>query len=56
MLSAALMLHAAGLRLEGAAVEAAVKQAVVNGEGTKEIGGSLGTRETGDYIAAAISN
>jgi 3-isopropylmalate dehydrogenase len=56
ILSAALMLHVSGLRLEGAAVEAAVKQAVVNGQGTREIGGTLGTRETGDYIAAAISD
>jgi 3-isopropylmalate dehydrogenase len=55
ILSAALMLQAMGLKLEGAAVEAAVKQAVVNGQGTKEIGGSLGTRETGDYIAKAIT-
>jgi 3-isopropylmalate dehydrogenase len=54
ILSAALMLQALGLKLEGAAVEAAVKQAVVNGQGTKEIGGSLGTTETGDYIAKEI--
>jgi len=55
ILSAALMLQSMGLKLEGAAVEAAVKQAVVNGQGTKEIGGSLGTRETGDYITNAIT-
>jgi 3-isopropylmalate dehydrogenase len=54
ILSAGLMLQSLGLTLEGASVEAAVKHAVVNGQGTKEIGGSLGTRETGDYIAAAI--
>jgi 3-isopropylmalate dehydrogenase len=55
ILSAALMLQSMGLKLEGAAVEAAVKQAVVNGQGTNEIGGSLGTRETGDYITNAIT-
>jgi 3-isopropylmalate dehydrogenase len=55
ILSAALMLQSMGLKLEGAAVEAAVKQAVVNGQGTREIGGSLGTRETGDYITNAIT-
>jgi 3-isopropylmalate dehydrogenase len=55
ILSAALMLQSLGLKLEGASVEAAVKHAVVTGNGTKEIGGSLGTRETGDYIANAIS-
>ncbi len=56
ILSAALMLQALGLKLEGAAVEAAVKQAVAAGQGTKEIGGSLGTRETGDVIAENITS
>ena len=54
ILSVALMLQALGLRLEGASVEAAVKQAVVAGQGTKEIGGSLGTRETGDAVTNLI--
>src|SRR5206468_818633 len=51
ILSAALMLEYLGLREEAAAMEAAVQNAVVSGHGTKEIGGSLGTRETGDHIA-----
>jgi len=55
ILSAALMLQALGLTLEGASVEAAVKHAVVNGQGTKEIGGTLGTAETGDAIVRAIT-
>jgi 3-isopropylmalate dehydrogenase len=54
ILSVALMLQALGLRLEGVSVEAAVKEAVVEGRGTTEIGGSLGTRETGDYITNLI--
>jgi 3-isopropylmalate dehydrogenase len=54
ILSAALMLDYLGLRQEAAAVEAAVKDAIVAGQGTKEIGGALGTRETGDYITAAV--
>jgi 3-isopropylmalate dehydrogenase len=54
ILSAALMLEYLGLKLEAAAVEAAVQKAVLEGQGTKEIGGSLGTRETGDYIAKGI--
>ncbi len=54
ILSAALMLDFLGLKQEAAAIEAAVKDSVVTGHGTAEIGGSLGTRETGDYIAAAI--
>ena len=54
MLSAALMLQSLGLTLEGAALEAAVKHAIVTGNGTKEIGGTLGTRETADFIVNAI--
>ncbi|HEY1909393.1 MAG TPA: isocitrate/isopropylmalate dehydrogenase family protein [Vicinamibacterales bacterium] len=55
ILSSALMLEQLGLTREAAAVEAAVADAVANGQGTREIGGSLGTRETGDYIASRIS-
>jgi len=54
ILSAALMLEYLGLSQEAAAIDAAVQEAVSSGQGTKEIGGSLGTRETGDYIAARI--
>jgi 3-isopropylmalate dehydrogenase len=56
ILSAALMLEYLGWQQEAAAIESAVKDAVVNGQGTKEIGGTLGTRETGDYISSAIKN
>jgi 3-isopropylmalate dehydrogenase len=54
ILSAGLMLEYAGLKQEAAAVEEAVRESVVTRHGTAEIGGALGTRETGDYIAAAI--
>jgi 3-isopropylmalate dehydrogenase len=54
ILSAALMLEYLGLKPEAAAIDAAVQEAVTSGQGTKEIGGSLGTRETGDYIAARV--
>src|SRR5690242_1848112 len=54
ILSAALMLEYLGLTKEAAAMEAAVKDAVLNNQGTKEIGGSLGTRETADYIIGVI--
>jgi 3-isopropylmalate dehydrogenase len=54
ILSAALMLDYLGLKPEALAVEAAVQEAVAAGQGTREIGGALGTRETGDYIAAHI--
>jgi 3-isopropylmalate dehydrogenase len=55
ILSAALMCETLDLKQEALAIEAAVKQAVVSGNGTREIGGTLGTRETGDYITALIS-
>jgi 3-isopropylmalate dehydrogenase len=54
ILSAALLLEYLGLKPEAARIEAAVQDAVVSGHGTKEIDGSLGTRETGDYIANRI--
>ncbi len=54
ILSAALMLEYLGLKEEALAIESAVQAAIVQGKGTKEIGGSLGTRETGDHIAASI--
>jgi 3-isopropylmalate dehydrogenase len=54
ILSASLMLDHLGLKQEAAAMEAAVRDAVVAGQGTREIGGSLGTSETGDYIAARV--
>jgi 3-isopropylmalate dehydrogenase len=54
ILSAALMLESLGWRDEAATIEAAVREAVGGGHGTTEIGGSLGTKETGDWIAARI--
>jgi len=56
ILSAALMLDYLGWRSEAAAIEAAVRQAVVSGNGTRDVGGSLGTNETGDYVAKEIKN
>jgi len=54
ILSAALMLDYVGWSEEAAAIEATVKESVVSGNGTAEIGGTLGTRETGDWIANTI--
>jgi 3-isopropylmalate dehydrogenase len=54
ILSAALMLEYLDLKAEAAGIEAAVKESVVTSHGTAEIGGTLGTRETGDYIANVI--
>jgi 3-isopropylmalate dehydrogenase len=55
ILSAALMLETLGMKDEAASIEAAVKAAVMSGDGTKEIGGALGTQETGEHIARAIA-
>lgn len=54
ILSAALMLDDLGCAREAEAIERAVETLVRRGEGPAEIGGSLGTRETGDAVAAAI--
>jgi 3-isopropylmalate dehydrogenase len=54
ILSSGLMLEYLGLSAESKAIEAAVQDAVDGGHGTKEIGGELGTKETGDYIAKQI--
>jgi 3-isopropylmalate dehydrogenase len=52
--SAALMLETLGLKTEAAAIDAAVLQAVRENQVTADIGGTLGTREAGDYIAGEI--
>jgi 3-isopropylmalate dehydrogenase len=52
--SMALLLETAGLRSEAAAIDAAVLKAVRENQVTSDVGGALGTREAGDFIAAAI--
>jgi 3-isopropylmalate dehydrogenase len=54
VLSAALMLETIGLEAEARALEAAVEHAVQSGNVTQDIGGKLGTRETGDVIASWV--
>ncbi len=54
ILSVALMLEFLGLTSEARAVEHAVRESVLARQGTSDIGGTLGTRETGDCIAALI--
>lgn len=56
ILSAALMLDTLGLREDARAIDAAVTQAITTRNCTREIGGSLGTKETGDYIASAVKS
>ena len=52
--SAALMLETLGWRTEADAIEAAVLAAVRENQVTQDIGGNLGTREAGGYIAAQV--
>ncbi len=53
ILSSALLLETVGWRDEAARIEAAVSDAVMSGQVTKDVGGALGTSETGDWIAGA---
>ena len=53
--SAALMLETLGLRREAAAIDTAVLKAVRENQVTADIGGRLGTREAGEFIANQIS-
>ena len=51
--SASLMLETLGLTEEAAAIDAAILKAVRERQVTQDVGGTLGTREAGDFIAAA---
>jgi 3-isopropylmalate dehydrogenase len=55
ILSAALMLETLGRVEEARAMERAVEQAVHAGQTTADIGGRLGTREVGSWIAQQIA-
>jgi 3-isopropylmalate dehydrogenase len=55
VLSAALMLETLGLESEARAIEAAVEDAVRSGNVTADVGGGLGTKETGDYIVGRVT-
>jgi len=52
--SAALMLETLGLIDGAAAIDAAIRATVEAGEGTADIGGTLGTHEMGDAIVAHL--
>jgi 3-isopropylmalate dehydrogenase len=54
MLSAALLLETLGRAREARAIEDAVQAAIDAGQTTSDVGGTLGTREVGDWIAARI--
>jgi 3-isopropylmalate dehydrogenase len=48
------MLETLGRRDEARRIEAAVENAVHGGHTTTDIGGTLGTREVGDWIAGQL--
>jgi 3-isopropylmalate dehydrogenase len=52
--SMALLTETSGLNDEAAAIDAAILKAVRENQVTSDIGGKLGTREAGDFIAAAV--
>jgi 3-isopropylmalate dehydrogenase len=51
MLTSAMMLNHLGLTVEAARIERAVLEAVRQNKTTQDIGGALGTREVGDWVA-----
>ena len=54
ILSTALMLETLGAVDEAKAIERAVEAAIAQNQTTSDIGGALGTREVGDWIAKRI--
>ena len=55
ILTAAMMLNHLGLTREGEKIEAAVLEAVRQKKTTVDIGGSLGTRDVGEWVAMRVS-
>ncbi|MBX6331424.1 MAG: isocitrate/isopropylmalate dehydrogenase family protein [Gemmatimonadaceae bacterium] len=54
ILTLAMMLTDRGAAAAGAAVERAVREAIAHGVGTPDVGGTLGTRAVGDWIAERV--
>ncbi|HEY9515882.1 MAG TPA: isocitrate/isopropylmalate dehydrogenase family protein [Gemmatimonadaceae bacterium] len=54
ILTLAMMLADLGFNDASTAVDGAVREAIAKGIGTADIGGQLGTREVGDWIAARV--
>jgi 3-isopropylmalate dehydrogenase len=55
ILTAAMMLEHLGMVKEAAKIEAAVLEAVQEKKTTQDIGGTLGTREAGEWVAGRVS-
>jgi len=56
ILTAAMMLSYLGMTAEAHKIEAAVLEAVRQKKTTSDIGGSLGTREAGEWVAERVAN
>jgi 3-isopropylmalate dehydrogenase len=56
ILTAAMMLAHLGMAPESSRIEAAVLEAVKQKKTTQDIGGKLGTKEAGDWVAASARN
>jgi 3-isopropylmalate dehydrogenase len=54
ILTAAMMLVHLGLSEEANKIEAAVLEAVQQKRTTQDVGGALGTKEAGDWVAAQV--
>jgi 3-isopropylmalate dehydrogenase len=54
ILTAAMMLAHLSLKPESEKIEAAVLEAVRQKKGTQDIGGTLGTREAGEWVAERV--
>ena len=54
ILTSSMMLNHLGLAAEAAKIEAAVLEAVRQKKSTEDIGGSLGTREAGEWVAQKV--
>lgn len=54
ILTAAMMLRHLSLGAEAGRIEAAVLQAVQQKKTTQDLGGSLGTREAGEWVAERV--
>jgi 3-isopropylmalate dehydrogenase len=55
ILAAGMMLAHLGLAGEARAIESAVRAAITEGKTPAELGGSLGTREVGDWLAHTVT-
>jgi len=56
ILTAAMMLAHLGMTAEAAKIEAAVLEAVRQKKTTQDLGGALGTREAGEWVAERVGN